>query len=85
MESISAIKAPKMDVTSVVQVTGKSLDKMYVGCVGIILEKKEITSVVGLYSPSVSGKFPFVKEVEFKDEDISLIGDSVLKPNLKKK
>lgn len=82
METISAIKqkSNQLELHSAVQVTGTNLNKMYIGCIGIILEKKEEKSVVGFYTPSVSNKNPFVTKEEFKDTDLTFIGVPTLKP-----
>lgn len=63
-----------------VQVIGQNLDKMYKGCLGIILEEKGNRSVVGFYTPQESGKNPFIKKVEFNNDDLFVIGGLKLKP-----
>lgn len=84
METISAIKQKsndsKLELHSVVQVIGTNVNRMYIGCLGFILQKNSETSVVGIYTPNVSNKYPFVTKVEFKDSDLALIGTPTLKP-----
>lgn len=86
METISAIKEKpiqnKLELYSVVQLTGTNLNKMYIGCLGIILEKNTETSIVGIYTPNTSNKYPFVTKVEFNDIDLTFIGAPTLKPRI---
>lgn len=70
-----------MLVNTPVQVMGPTLDKMYKGCIGIVLEDKTNKSIVGFYHPQESGKNPFVMKVEFHDEDLHPIGELKFKPN----
>jgi hypothetical protein len=84
METISAIKQKTnqsaLELHSAVQVIGTTVNKMYIGCLGIILEKNKETSIVGFYTPNTSNKYPFVTKAEFKDSDLELIGVPTLKP-----
>jgi hypothetical protein len=71
-----------MQQFTAVQITGKNLDPMYKGCLGIILEDNITSSTVGIYYPEVSGKNAYVKKVDFNDVDLTPIGEVILKPKL---
>ena len=63
-----------------VQVIGTSLDKMYIGCLGIVLEEQGTKSLVGFYYPDTPGKNAFVKKVSMHNDDLAEIGKLKINP-----